>query len=89
MITGYTGIAGALMAGQVQFSIAALCGLAFLQLFNGFVFGRSYGGIWGILFAFVIPLAMLIVLQIGHLLAIPLVLSFVIGFALNLPGAKS
>jgi|GEM_PF-2921469 len=89
LICGFAGIAGALMAGQVQFSILALSALAVLHLFNWFVFGAETGGVAGICLAYAIPLAMLLCLLIGHVLAIPLVLSFVAGFALTLPAAKA
>ena len=89
LICGYGGVAGALMAGQVQFSIFAISGLALLQLFHWFVFlsePRALGtNALSVLFAILIPLTMLITLRIGHGLAVPLILSFLIGLAFTLP----
>lgn len=71
---------GTLIAGQVQFAIVFLAAVGLLYTFERFVFALR-PSVGGIVFAFAIPLAMLIGLRLGHLLAIPLIASFLIGFA--------
>jgi len=84
LLIGYAGVGGALLAGQAQFSILAVSALGLVQLFDWFVFNRLQGKLWGGVFAFILPLFMLVSLQIGHGLAIPLIASYVAGVALIL-----
>lgn len=86
---GYAGTAGALLAGQVQFGIVAVSALALTQIFDWFVFARVKPCLAGGILAFVIPLLMLSTLQIGHGLAIPLILSFTWGMALILRSGEA
>jgi len=88
VISGFAGSAGALMAGNVQFAAVSIILLAFLLLFERFLFGRSDLHRDTILLSFAFPLVMLLTVRIGHGLAVPLIASFIFGFALSLPRAK-
>lgn len=82
LVLGYAGTAGALISGQAQFSIVALCALAFTQGFDFFVFGRKHAHALGFALAFAVPVIMLLSFQIGHFLALPMIGSFILGTAL-------
>ncbi len=82
LVLGYAGVAGALLSGQAQFSLIALGGLGLAQGFDRFVFARFKPPLMGFAFAFILPILMLASVQVGHLLAVPLVGSFILGAAL-------
>ncbi len=83
LVFGYAATSGALLVGQAQLSIITLIGMAALQLVDWiFAPKRPQHAVLGAVFAFVIPLGMLTSLQIGHALAVPLILSYLGGQAL-------
>ena len=88
-IAGFAIIGGALLSGYLQIATALFVLAALLFGFRWFVFGICPVPPLAILFAFAVPLAMISTLQIGHLLAAPLIASFVVGFGLSLPTAEA
>ena len=74
---GFAGTMGALIAGLVQFAMVSLTGLALLILLERFqrrkALTTQFG--FGIVLLIIVPMTMMLTLKIGHLLAVPLILS--------------
>ena len=79
---GYATCLGALMAGNVQGTTILLGLLAMGQILEWEATGAREPRLWSgavVLFGFVVPIAMLLSLRIGHMTAIPLMASLLIG----------
>ncbi len=80
---GYGMVGGTLLAGQVQAGLALLLGLAVVQGVAWIAAPRPGTWVLGAIFAFVIPMTMILSFPVGHTAAVPLIMSFLLGFALN------
>lgn len=88
-IAGFAMIAGAFLLGYIQIASALMILAALLTGFRWFVFGRVPVPVLAMVFLYVIPIAMILSVRVDHLLAVPLIMSFLIGFAISLSKAKA
>ena len=74
---GFAGSIGALIAGLMQFAMVSLSGLALLIILERFQRREKLTTRFclGLILLFIIPMTMMVTLKIGHLLAVPLILS--------------